>query len=158
MDSELKIEKLNWALVLSRLDYCSTVYFNISGDLKEQIQRLQNKCIKYVTGLQRGDHVTPARRQLGWLTTEMRRMYFSAIIIYKARRIGQPKYLADFWNVWTYWPWQRWRHPRAQITILVFGGLKSLVYECAKFWDELLKDCWEPKVVKERLERSDVCI
>ena len=37
-----------------------------------------------------------ARRQLGWLTTDMRRMYFSAIIIYKARRIGS--YLAKLLN------------------------------------------------------------
>ena len=91
-------KRLVSALVLSHLDYCSTVYLNISGDLKEQIQRLQNKCIRYVTGLRRDDHVTPARRQLGWLTTDMRRMYVSAIIICKARRIGQPQYLAELFE------------------------------------------------------------
>ena len=68
-------KRLVSALVLSHLDYCSTVYLNISGDLKDQIQRLQNKCIRYVTGLRRDDYVTPARRQLGWLTTDMWRMY-----------------------------------------------------------------------------------
>ena len=88
-------KRLVSALALSHLDYCSTVYSNISGDLKEKLQRAQNKCIRYVTGLRRDAHVTPARRQLGWLTTDMRRMYFSAIIIYKARRIGQPIYLAE---------------------------------------------------------------
>ena len=45
-------------------------------------------------GIRKDAHVTPASRQLGWLTTNMRRMYFSAIIIYKARRIGQLEYLA----------------------------------------------------------------
>ena len=48
-----------------------------------------------MTGLRKDAHMTPARRQLGWLTTDMRRMYFSAIIIYKARRIGQPQNLAE---------------------------------------------------------------
>ena len=47
------------ALALSNLDYCSTVYSNISGDLKERLQRAQNKCIRYVTGLRRDAHVTP---------------------------------------------------------------------------------------------------
>ena len=49
-------KRLVCALVLSHLDYCSTVHLNISGDLKEQIQRLQNKCIRYGTGLRRDDH------------------------------------------------------------------------------------------------------
>ena len=39
-------KRLVSALVLSHLNYCSTVYLNISGDLKEQIQRLQNKCMR----------------------------------------------------------------------------------------------------------------
>ena len=51
-----------------------------------------------MSGLRRDAHVTPSRRQLGWLTIEMRRMYFAAITIYKACRFGQPKYLADLFE------------------------------------------------------------
>ena len=51
-----------------------------------------------MTGLRRDVHVTHARRQLGWLTIEMRRIYFSAITIYKARRFGQPKYSAELFE------------------------------------------------------------
>ena len=51
-----------------------------------------------MTGLRREDHVTPAGRLLGWLTIDMRRMYFSAIIIYKAHRIGEPSYSAKLLN------------------------------------------------------------
>ena len=53
-----------------------------------------------MTGLHRDAHVTPARWQLGWLTTEMRQLYFSGIIVYKARHIGQPKHLADLFNTY----------------------------------------------------------
>ena len=70
-------------LALSHLDYCSTAYSNICGDLKLQLQKLQNRCVRYVTGLRRDDHVTPARRQLGWVTTDMQGMYFTVTIIYK---------------------------------------------------------------------------
>ena len=124
------------ALVLSHLDYCSTVYSKISGD-DSTLQRLQNKCARYVTGLRRYDHVTPARRLLGWLTTNMRWMYFSVIIIYKARGIGQPAYLLEHFNT------QR-RMDLGRVDIIPelasFSsktGRKSLVYECSKFWNEL---------------------
>ena len=72
-------KRLVSALALSHRDYCSTVYSNISGDLKLQLQKLQNKCVIYVTGLRRNEHVTPARRQLGWLTTDMPLGYWHEI-------------------------------------------------------------------------------
>ena len=92
-----------------------------------------------MTGLRRDDHVTPARRQLGWLTTEMRRMYFSAIIIYKARRIGQPQYFAELFET-------RRRIDLGRGDVIPElkspswsseAGKKSLVYECEKFWKKL---------------------
>ena len=92
-----------------------------------------------MTGLRRDDQVTPARRQLGWLSTDMRWIYFSAIIIYKARRIGQPKYLAELFET-------RGRIDLCRVDAIpelklpswsLEAGRKSLVYECAKFWNEL---------------------
>ena len=91
-------KRLVSAYALSHLNYYSTVYSNISGDLMERLQRAQNTCIRYVTDLRRYAHVTPARRQLGWLTTEIRRIYISTIIIYKACRIGQPPYLSELFE------------------------------------------------------------
>ena len=132
-------KRLVFDLVFTYLAYYSNEYLNISGDLKERTQTLKNKCIRYVTGLQRDDHVTPARRQLVWLTTGMQWMYFPSIIIYEARRIGQPKYLAELFET------------RGRIDLgrgdaipelklpswSSEAGKKSLVYECAKFWNEL---------------------
>ena len=86
-----------------------------------------------MTGLRRDAHVTPARRQLGWLTTDMRRMYFSAIIIYKARHFGQPKYLAELFE--TRRRIDRGRGdaiPELKLPSWSSGaGKKSLMYECA---------------------------
>ena len=70
----------------------------------------------------------------------MRRMYFSAIIIYKVRCIGQSKYLAELSET-------RRRIdlgigdtiPELKLPSWFSGaGKKSLVYEGAKFWIELL--------------------
>ena len=90
-------------------------------------------------GIRRNAHVTPARRQLRWLTTEMKRMYFPAIIIYKARRFGQPKYLAEVFESRRHIdlgrgdaiPELKLYSPSSE------AGKKSLKYECAKFWNEL---------------------
>ena len=54
--------------------------------------------IRYVTGLRRDDHITFVKRQLGWLTTDMWRIYFSAIVIYKTCLIGQQSYMAELFN------------------------------------------------------------
>ena len=111
---------------------------NISGDLMERLQRAQNKCIRYVTGLRRDTHVTLARWQLGWLMTEIRQMYFSAIIIYKARRIGQPKYFAELFETRRRIDLGRGDAiPEKLYSPSSEAGKKSLKYECAKFWNEL---------------------
>ena len=57
----------------------------------------------------------------------MRRMYFAAIIIYKARRIGQPSYF-DRGNT----------IPELEIPSGPSDtSMKSLVYECSQFWNNL---------------------
>ena len=88
-----------------------------------------------MTGLRRHAHVTPARRQLGWLTTEMRRMYFSAITIYKARRFGQPKYLAELFETRRRIDLGRGDAiPELKLcSSSSEAGKKSIKYECAKF-------------------------
>ena len=114
------------------------IYSNISGDLKEKLQRAQNKSIRYIRnwfsqGWSRHTCQTAIRS-----ATDMWLMYFSAIIIYKAHRIGQPKYLAEHFNT------------RRRIDVgrgdAIPGldlpswssetGRKSLKYECSKFWNE----------------------
>ena len=132
-------KRLVSALAISHLDYCSLVYLNTTDELRLKLQRLQNKCIRYVTGLRRDDHVTPARRQLIWLTTDMRRNYFSAITIYKARRIGQPLYFADLFET------RVSIHPGRGDTIPELRlskpssvtGERFLRYQGTKFWNEL---------------------
>ena len=129
------------ALTLCHLDYCSLVYSNITDELKLTLQKVQNKCIRYVTGHRRDDLVTPARRQLNWLTTDMRRMYFSAIIIYKACRIGQPSYLAELFNKREYThPGRGDSIPELRLPKLSSEtGRRYLKYQAVIFWNKLPK-------------------
>ena len=116
-----------------------SIYLSLSLALKLQLHKLQNECVRYVTGLWRDEHVTPARLQLGWLTTDMRRIYFAAIIIYKARRIGQPSYLAELLNTRRRIDFGRGNAiPELEIPSRPSDtGMKSLVYEYSQFWNNL---------------------
>ena len=86
------------ALVTPHLDYCNTVYLDACITLKARIQRLSNCSIRYIFGIRKYEHVSPYRRQLNWLCTDTRRLYFTGIIIYKILRLQQPPYLIDLFT------------------------------------------------------------
>ena len=131
-------KRLVSAMALSHLDYCSVVYLDASDELKQQLQRLQNSCVRYVTGVGRDQHITPSRRQLGWLKTDTRCMYFSAILIYKILRIGEPQYLAEFFT-----RYQSGRPARGNAKELAIPGFRletgrwSFQVYGANFWNSL---------------------
>ena len=75
--------KLVQALITPHLDYCNTVFLDMSMTLKLRLQRLSNSGLRYIFGVRRDEHITPYRKKLNWLCVESRRLYFSGIIIYK---------------------------------------------------------------------------
>ena len=91
-------KQLPSALVTPHLDYCSSVYYHVSVEQLAKLQRLQNACVRYVTGAKRDEHITPYRKQLRWLNVPQRRMYFSLLTMYKIVNIGKPCYLRDLFS------------------------------------------------------------
>ena len=77
------------------------VYLDSSSKLLDRIQRLSNSCLRYIFGVQRDTHITPYREKLGWLTCNMRRLYFAMIIMYKLLRLGKPEYLGLIFDRYT---------------------------------------------------------
>ena len=87
--------KLVQALVFPHLDYCSVVYLDCSTNLKDRIQRLSNSCLRYIFEVRRDTQISPYRERLVWLTCNMRKLYFTSIIMYKILRLRQPEYLTS---------------------------------------------------------------
>jgi len=52
-------------LLFPLVDYCSVVYCNISDELNLVLQRVLNRGIRYIYGIQKCERVTPLRRELG---------------------------------------------------------------------------------------------
>ena len=44
------------------------------------------------------DHVTPLRCRLGWLRTDTRRQYFTAVLLYKILNFSSPSYLGHMFE------------------------------------------------------------
>ena len=71
------------SLVFSKLFYCSTVW---SGTYKQNIHKLQlmqNFTARILTDTRKYDHITPALKDLGWLTVEEQLRLWEVILMYK---------------------------------------------------------------------------
>ena len=83
-------------LLFPVIDYCCFVYNNLSNDVNSKLQKLVNSGIRYIYGLKRWEHITPYRRELGWLTTTARAKYFAANLLRKIFSTATPSYLLAF--------------------------------------------------------------
>ena len=84
------------SLLFPLVDYCSLVFCNLSSELNLKLERVINTGIRYIYGVRRCDHISPYRRELGWLRVATRRQYFSCCSLYKLLKCGRPSYLANF--------------------------------------------------------------
>ena len=89
--TNLRLRKhLTQMLLFPVIDYCCLVYNNFSNDVNSKHQKLVNSGIRYIYGLKRWGHITPYRRELGWLTTTARAKYFIKSSIQRRRPIYWP--------------------------------------------------------------------
>ncbi|CAG5073672.1 Protein of unknown function [Cotesia congregata] len=83
------------ATILPLIDYCSIVLSNSIYDNDQKLQRSLNSAIRFIFNLKRDKHITPYRRELGWLSVKSRRIYYISCYFYKLLDIGKPCYLRE---------------------------------------------------------------
>ena len=125
-------KRLVESLVIPHLDYCSVVYHGASFSLRKRLQRLANEGIIYIFGLRRDTHITPYRRQLGWMRSDPRRKYFALLILYRIVRMSEPPILLPFFT-----QYQSDRPTRGVREDLEIGSapLNAFQTRCAKTWN-----------------------
>ena len=69
-------------LLLPILDYADSCYLDLSQQLLNKLERMQNVVIRFIFGLRKFDHVTQYRTQLKWLTVKDRRQLHSLTLLY----------------------------------------------------------------------------
>lgn len=137
---------LTQALVLSRLDYCNSLLFNIPKYLISKLQRVQNTAARLITRCSLRDHITPTIISLGWLTVEQRIKYKLLTLVYKCLAGSSPHYLEEL--VQRYTPGRSLRSSRgSRIVVPTVNGVR---YGGRRF-DAAAADLWNdlPSRVKD---------
>ena len=83
------------ATVISRLDYCNSVFTGLLADQIARLQRVQNNAARLVMKKRRREHVTPLLKELHWLPVKFRCQYKIATLAYRHFEGSLPPYLSS---------------------------------------------------------------
>ena len=88
------LQSLVLALVLSRLDYGSTVLFGLPQQLVDKLQSVQNAAARLIFAARRRDHISPLLQSLHWLRVADRITFRLALLTYRCLHSSAPEYLS----------------------------------------------------------------
>lgn len=83
------------SLVMSKINYCSSVWSNTSEGNIDKIQLIQNYAARIISGVSRFDHISPTVRALGWLPIREHLLYRDTLLMFKCINGQAPPYLCD---------------------------------------------------------------
>ena len=81
--------------VLSQFNYGDIILQNMTNHLKEKIQKVQNRCIRFIFGLRKYDHVSHTRNSNRILSMENRRLLHSLTMMFRIKNNFAPGYLCE---------------------------------------------------------------
>ena len=89
--------KLIHGLVLSRIDFCNSLYAGLPNNRLRPLQMLLHSSARLIMGMPRfsRERITPVLIQLHFLPIKARIMYKMCLLVFKALKYDQPKYLSD---------------------------------------------------------------
>ena len=89
------MKKLVSAFILSRLDYCNSMFSGLPDDKILKLQRIQNNAARLVLKQPKHHHVTPLLKQLHWLPIKARIEYKLALLCFKSLNDTSPSYIKE---------------------------------------------------------------
>ena len=89
------LKKSITAFVLSRLNYCCTLYFGLPDYLIQKLQYVQNSAARLISGTRMSDHISPVINGLGWLTMVNFVRYRILVVMYSCLCSEMPNYLTE---------------------------------------------------------------
>lgn len=90
------IKTLVHALIASRLDYCNSVFFNISATNMRALQSVLNAAARLITRKRKYDHISlTLRDDLHWLPIQQRIDYKLCTLVYKCIHQTAPTYISE---------------------------------------------------------------
>lgn len=89
------LEKLIHVFISSRLDYCNSLYLEISQQTLSRLQLVQNATARVLCGKKKREHITPILRSLHWLPVCYRVEFKVLLLVYKSLNGLAPMYLSE---------------------------------------------------------------
>ena len=151
-------KKLVSAFVLSRMDYCNSLFAGLPDLKLDRLQRIQNNAARLVLGRRKHDHATPLLKSLHWLPIKARIEYKIALLCYNCLKSTGPSYLRDMLTL--YQPSRSLRSadsghlciPRIKLNTY---GKRSFAFVGPTTWNSLpkqLRDCSSVPAFKTALK------
>ena len=83
------------ALVLSKIDYCNSIYQGAPSYAIDKLQRLQNMGCRIIRKVGKFDHITPHLIELHWLRIRERIVYKVCVLMFKCINGLAAQYLSE---------------------------------------------------------------
>ena len=83
------------AFIISRLDYCNSLYLGLPQSSLRRLQLVQNAAARLLTGTRRHEHITPILASLHWLPVIFRIQFKIVLFVYKALNGLAPAYITE---------------------------------------------------------------
>ena len=87
------------AFVLSRIDYCNSLLFGSTHDVRYHLQWTQNYAARVILCLPKSCSITTYLRSLHWLPVKVRSTYKIACLCYHCHSSTAPSYVADMLHI-----------------------------------------------------------
>ena len=84
-------ETLVHAVTSSRMDYCNSLFFNMSKENINKLQKVQNAAARLVVRKRKRESISDTIRDLHWLRIESRIIFKILLLVYKSIQGNSPK-------------------------------------------------------------------
>ena len=156
--SESSLKTLAASFILSRFDYCNSLFKNLKNSQIDKLQKLQNFAAKVILGKSLYDHVTPCLIELHWLPIRFRIDYKISLIVFKCLNGLAPSYLSELIEI--YVPSRNLRSAnlfllKTKVTKYKTLGDRSFSYTAPTVWNALPLEIRKEKsidIFKKRLK------
>ena len=90
---ETTIKMLVHNYVISKLDYCNSLYYGLPNYLLKELQLIMNRAARLIKGISPRERITPVLIDLHWLPIKARIEYKIAVMSHQALHSGKPEHI-----------------------------------------------------------------